>query len=76
MRRRLAHPARGVGYIVVVKPPFAAEFQDLALDLVVIATALAVERERLDERLRLMIEGMGESLGSLLDEDARSAAMN
>src|SRR5262249_32831902 len=41
MRLRLTHPARGIGYIAVIKPPFTAKVQDLALDLVVVLVVLA-----------------------------------
>jgi hypothetical protein len=75
MRSRLAHPARGVGDIAVIKLPFAAELQDLTLDLVIVLVVLADAGERGDfgliveaaDRYRPMLAGVvDQELGALL----------
>src|SRR5262249_31536883 len=74
MRPRLAHPARGVGYIAVAEAPFAAEISDLALDLGVVVVVLADAGKGGDfgliieatDRYRSMFAGIGDQeLGAL-----------
>src|SRR5262249_7533212 len=75
MRSPLADPARGVGDIVVVKPPFAAALQDLTLNLVIVLVVFADAWERGDfglivetaDRHRPMLAGIADQeLGALL----------
>src|SRR5215831_11910120 len=75
MRRRLAHPAGGVGDIAVLKFPFATELQNLALDLGIVLVVLADAGEASDFSLivetadgyRPMLAGIvDQKLGALL----------